>query len=85
MCELTISYFFLHALQFSGSMVKPNLIPLDKFRSKNVADMMKLVDFGIQVVGTFQILLDPVPNRIGAGIDTPKSHQWCAYSGSPDQ
>ena len=29
---------------------------------------------GIQVVGPFQILLDPVSNRIGAGIDIKKSH-----------
>jgi hypothetical protein len=26
-------------------MVKPSLVPLDKFRAKNVANMMKFVDF----------------------------------------
>ena len=30
-----------------GSMVKPKLIPLGKFWPKNVADMMKFVDFVI--------------------------------------
>ena len=45
MCELTISNFFLHALPFRGSMVKPNLVPLDKFRPKNVTDKMKFVNF----------------------------------------
>jgi hypothetical protein len=45
LCELTFSNFFLHALPFRDSMVNPNLVPWDKFRPKNVADMMKFVGF----------------------------------------
>ena len=44
-CESTINNFFLHALPFQGSMVKPNLVPLDKFRPDNVVNMIEFVNF----------------------------------------
>jgi hypothetical protein len=44
-CERTINNFFLKSLPFRGSMVKPNLVPLDKFRPENVANMIEFVNF----------------------------------------
>jgi hypothetical protein len=43
--ENTINNFFLHGLPHRGSMVKPKLVPLDKFSQQNVADMLQFVDF----------------------------------------
>ena len=43
--ESTMSRFFLHALLFKGSMVKPNLVPLDKFRPQNVANLIDYINF----------------------------------------
>ena len=43
--ESTMSRFFLHALLFKGSMVKPNLVPLDKFRPQTVANLIDYINF----------------------------------------
>jgi hypothetical protein len=43
--ESTITRFFLHALPFKGSMVMPNLVPLDKFRPQNVENLIDYINF----------------------------------------
>ncbi len=43
--ESTISRFFLHALPFKCSMVKLNLVPLDKFRPQNVPNLIDYINF----------------------------------------
>jgi hypothetical protein len=43
--ESTISRFFLHNFPYRGSMVKPNLVPLDKFRPTNLAKLIDFIDF----------------------------------------
>jgi len=43
--ESTISRFFLHNFPYRGSMMKPNLVPLDKFRPANLANLVDYIDF----------------------------------------
>jgi hypothetical protein len=43
--ESTIVRFFLPALPFRGSMVKPNCVPLDNFWPNNVVNMIDYINF----------------------------------------
>ena len=46
--ESTISRFWNGAFDIKGSFVKPNLIPIDKFRPENIANGHEFVEFMIR-------------------------------------